>query len=88
MPIKVGLSTGRWNDQEFDLCPYRTCMSEQFNLIHLELAFVSFRCLLLWMSSCGLQHKFFSTNSPEYFLQVIVCSTEILEVFIQFELFL
>lgn len=51
MPMQVGISTGRWNE-EFDLCPYRTCMSQQFNLIHLELVFVSLdvcflECLLV-----------------------------------------
>lgn len=58
MPMKVGLNTGRWNDQEFDLCPWRTCISEQINLIHFEFFFRKFRHVLLWMSSCGLQHKF------------------------------
>lgn len=66
MPMQVGISTGRWNDQEFDLCPYRTCMSEQFNLIHLELVFVSLdvcflECLLV---DCN-------TNSSAQILQNI-----------------
>lgn len=83
MPMKVGLSTGRWNEQEFDLCLCRTCISEQINLIHFEFFFVNldmcfFECLLV---DCN-------TNFPEYFFQAAVCSTEISVVIIQFELFL
>lgn len=83
MPMKVGLSTGRWNEQEFEIVLVGPAFLNRSTLSTLNFFFVNldmcfFECLLV---DCN-------TNFPEYFFQAAVCSTEISVVIIQFELFL
>lgn len=83
MPMKVGLSTGRWNEQEFEIVLVGPAFLNRSTLSTLNFFFVNldmcfFECLLV---DCN-------TNFPEYFFQAAVFSTEISVVIIQFELFL
>lgn len=69
MPMKVGLSTGRWNEQEFEIVLVGPAFLNRSTLSTLNFFFRKFRHVLLWMSSCGLQHKFSRIFLPSCCIQ-------------------